>query len=180
WCFRPSFAYDQDVPSRRCRVCFTDMAGITHVANVTGESLYEAAAAALAEFKKMRVQRCHRGTCDTAARCCAISIYRAPDRRQQGTPVAQQQRQEPGPADAEGAAAGDARRVIVLLVPAVNREGEGKSDRLWPVTANEFCGSDLLWSSSFQHGRETALPSPIHPRANRSPMGQIAANRNPG
>jgi hypothetical protein len=46
------FAYDEGVPTRRCRVSFTDTNGITHAANVTGESLYEAAVAALAEFKR--------------------------------------------------------------------------------------------------------------------------------
>ena len=46
------FAYDEDVPIRRCRVSFIDTNGITHMANVTGESLYEAAVAALAEFKR--------------------------------------------------------------------------------------------------------------------------------
>jgi hypothetical protein len=50
--FRLLFAYNQSVPNRRCRVSFTDMAGLTHTADVTGESLYEAAVAALAEFRK--------------------------------------------------------------------------------------------------------------------------------
>jgi hypothetical protein len=50
--FRLFFAYNQSVPNRRCRVLFTDMAGVTHTADVTGESLYEAAVAAIAEFKK--------------------------------------------------------------------------------------------------------------------------------
>ena len=46
------FAYHEDVPNCRCRVSFTDARGITHVANVTGESLYEVAVVALAEFRK--------------------------------------------------------------------------------------------------------------------------------
>jgi hypothetical protein len=37
---------------RACRVSFTDTEGITHAAQVSASSLYEAAALALAEFKR--------------------------------------------------------------------------------------------------------------------------------
>jgi len=40
------------VPNRQFRVSFTDSEGITHCAEVTAESLYEAAVLALAEFDR--------------------------------------------------------------------------------------------------------------------------------
>jgi len=45
------FAYDGVVP-KACRVAFTDGAGVTHSVAVVASSLYEAAALALAEFKR--------------------------------------------------------------------------------------------------------------------------------
>jgi hypothetical protein len=46
------FAYSRGVPNRQCRVSFTDSEGITHCAEVTAETLYEAAVLALAEFDR--------------------------------------------------------------------------------------------------------------------------------
>jgi hypothetical protein len=40
------------MPAARCRVSFTDSDGISHVANVQAESLYEAVALAVAEFRE--------------------------------------------------------------------------------------------------------------------------------
>jgi len=45
------FAYAKGVSSS-CRVSFEDGAGMTHTVSVSASSLYEAAALALAEFKK--------------------------------------------------------------------------------------------------------------------------------
>jgi hypothetical protein len=45
------FAYDGAV-SKSCNVAFTDGAGVTHSVSVVAASLYEAAAMALAEFKR--------------------------------------------------------------------------------------------------------------------------------
>jgi hypothetical protein len=45
------FAYD-GVVSSTCRVSFQDGAGITHTVSLAASSLYEAAALALAEFKR--------------------------------------------------------------------------------------------------------------------------------
>lgn len=49
--FRLLFAYTEGVASN-CRVSFEDGAGITHTVSLSASSLYEAAALALAEFKK--------------------------------------------------------------------------------------------------------------------------------
>ena len=49
--FRLFFAYSGTVSST-CRVSFDDGAGMTHTVSVSASSLYEAAALALAEFKK--------------------------------------------------------------------------------------------------------------------------------
>jgi hypothetical protein len=49
--FRLFFAYPEIVPST-CRVAFEDGAGITHTVSVSASSLHEAAALAIAEFKK--------------------------------------------------------------------------------------------------------------------------------
>ncbi len=49
--FRLIFAHDETVPSS-CKVAFTDGAGVTHSVSVAASSLYEAAALALAEFKR--------------------------------------------------------------------------------------------------------------------------------
>jgi hypothetical protein len=47
------FAYAGVVPNtRKCRVSFTDSVGITHSVGVAGASLYEAAALAVAEFRR--------------------------------------------------------------------------------------------------------------------------------
>jgi hypothetical protein len=47
------FAYAGIVPNvRSCRVSFTDSEGITHAATVAASSLYEAAALAVAEFRR--------------------------------------------------------------------------------------------------------------------------------
>jgi len=46
------FAYNGDVPSRRCTVSFTDSTGVTHAVEVAAASLFEAAALALAEFRR--------------------------------------------------------------------------------------------------------------------------------
>ena len=47
------FAYAGIVPTvRACRVSFTDPEGITHTANVTAASLFEAAALGVAEFRR--------------------------------------------------------------------------------------------------------------------------------
>ena len=40
------------MPSRRCAVSFTDTNGITHSVNVSAGSLFEAAALAVAEFRR--------------------------------------------------------------------------------------------------------------------------------
>jgi hypothetical protein len=40
---------------RRCRVSFTDTDGITHVAHIQAESVYEAVALAVAEFREDRL-----------------------------------------------------------------------------------------------------------------------------
>jgi hypothetical protein len=50
--FRLFFAYSGGVPHRQCRVSFTNSEGITHCAEVTAETLYEAAVLALAEFHR--------------------------------------------------------------------------------------------------------------------------------
>ena len=49
--FRLLFAYAGGVSST-CRVSFDDGAGMTHTVSVSASSLYEAAALALAEFKR--------------------------------------------------------------------------------------------------------------------------------
>ena len=49
--FRFLFAYNEGVSST-CRVSFDDGAGMTHTVSVSASSLFEAAALALAEFKK--------------------------------------------------------------------------------------------------------------------------------
>jgi len=49
--FRRFFAY-AGLVSQNCRVSFEDGAGITHTVSVAASSLYEAAALALAEFKR--------------------------------------------------------------------------------------------------------------------------------
>ncbi len=49
--FRRFFAYAGIVPST-CRVSFEDGAGVTHTVSVAASSLYEAAALAVAEFKR--------------------------------------------------------------------------------------------------------------------------------
>jgi hypothetical protein len=46
------FAYTGFVASRTCTVSFTDSAGIAHAVDVSADSLYEAAALALAEFRR--------------------------------------------------------------------------------------------------------------------------------
>src|ERR1700730_14880102 len=45
-------AYAGFVPSRTCNVSFTDSGGLTHAVEVSADSLYEAAALALAEFRR--------------------------------------------------------------------------------------------------------------------------------
>jgi hypothetical protein len=42
----------EDVPSRRCTVSFTDSTGVTHAVEVSAASLFEAAALAVAEFRR--------------------------------------------------------------------------------------------------------------------------------
>ena len=49
--FRLLFAYAGFV-STSCRVSFTDGAGVTHTVSVTASSLFEAAALAIAEFRR--------------------------------------------------------------------------------------------------------------------------------
>lgn len=49
--FRLIFAYAGEVSST-CRVSFTDGADVTHTVTVSASSLYEAAALAIAEFKR--------------------------------------------------------------------------------------------------------------------------------
>jgi hypothetical protein len=49
------------VPTRQCRVSFTDTEGITHSTEVTAETLYEAAALALAEFHRFGFTDAHTG-----------------------------------------------------------------------------------------------------------------------
>ena len=49
--FRLIFAY-AEIVSSICRVSFDDGAGMTHTVSVSASSLYEAAALAIAEFKK--------------------------------------------------------------------------------------------------------------------------------
>lgn len=52
WQIRLLFAYNGIVPSSRCTVSFTDTNGITHSVNVSAGSLFEAAALAVAEFRR--------------------------------------------------------------------------------------------------------------------------------
>lgn len=53
WIVRLIFAYTESVPNvRKCRVSFTDTEGVTHIVEVAASSLYEAAALALAEFRR--------------------------------------------------------------------------------------------------------------------------------
>jgi hypothetical protein len=49
------------VPNRQCRVSFTDTERITHCAEVTAETLYEAAVLALAEFHRCGFTDAHTG-----------------------------------------------------------------------------------------------------------------------
>jgi len=49
------------VPNRQCRVSFTDPEGITHCAEVTAKTLYEAAVLALAEFGRCGFTDAHTG-----------------------------------------------------------------------------------------------------------------------
>ena len=49
---RRIFAYNRSVPSRSCRVSFTDSEGIEHSVRVPAESLYEAAVEAMAVFRR--------------------------------------------------------------------------------------------------------------------------------
>ncbi len=46
------FAYTIFVPSRSCRVSFTDSEGVEHSVQVPAESLYEAAVEAMAAFRR--------------------------------------------------------------------------------------------------------------------------------
>jgi hypothetical protein len=46
------FAYTILVPSRSCRVSFTDSEGVEHSVQVPAESLYEAAVEAMAAFRR--------------------------------------------------------------------------------------------------------------------------------
>jgi hypothetical protein len=45
-------AYTKSVPSRSCRVSFTDSEGLEHAVEVAAASVYEAAVFALAEFRR--------------------------------------------------------------------------------------------------------------------------------
>ena len=65
--FRLLFAHDVSVPNRRCRVSFTDSEGVSHSADVTATSLYEACVLALAEFQPVRL---HRRSVRSATRLC--------------------------------------------------------------------------------------------------------------
>ena len=71
---RVLFAYSGGVPNRQCRVSFTDSEGITHCAEVTAETLYEAAVLALGEFERCGFTDAHTGPATRLqSRCLAPS-----------------------------------------------------------------------------------------------------------